>query len=139
MAVRTVREMLGDNPLLQGVGKRDIGRIHDAGTEMTFAPGEEITQKGMIGSDVYLMLRGKAEVRRGGERIAELTPGTFFGELSVLTGSPRSADVVATERLIALRLDAEGFRETLERHGPVAYRVLETAARRLHETGTVLS
>lgn len=139
MSARSIRELVERNPLLQGIGKREVAKLHDDATEVVFAEGETITRSGMIGSDVFLVLRGAAEVRRDGEAIARLESGDFFGELSVLTGAPRSADVVATDRLVALRLSADTFRETLERHGKIAYRVLETATRRLHGAGDVVS
>ncbi|MCU0271244.1 MAG: cyclic nucleotide-binding domain-containing protein [Acidimicrobiales bacterium] len=65
--------------------------IREVATDaVVVADGEE-------GDELFLVLSGRVEARRGGQARLSFGPGDHFGELSVLDPAPRSADVVATE------------------------------------------
>lgn len=67
-------------------------------TEVTaFEPGETVVRQGEAGDSLHLILEGSAEVRRANRRLAQLSAGQFFGEMSLFDELPRSADVVALE------------------------------------------
>jgi CRP-like cAMP-binding protein len=63
--------------------------------EEVFAEGQRILRKGLSGSGFFVILEGQAAIEVDGEQPWTLGPGDFFGEASVLTGEPPSADVVA--------------------------------------------
>ena len=63
--------------------------------EEVFAEGQRILRKGLSGSGFFVILEGQAAIEVDGEQPWTLGPGDFFGEASVLTGDPPSADVVA--------------------------------------------
>jgi small-conductance mechanosensitive channel/CRP-like cAMP-binding protein len=74
-----------------------------------YAPGEIILQLGDEGDSMFVIRRGKAEVRlpkTNGDyqQIAVLGPGDFFGEMALFTGEARSADVVALEELVIFEI-----------------------------------
>lgn len=125
--------MLRSVPLFQGLGKREVRRIAEAGKELTFKGSEPVTHEGLKGTDFFLILEGKAEVRVGDETIRVLEAGDYFGELSVITGAKRTATVRAVDRLRVLRLVSDAFATLLKEHGPIAYQVLQVAAQRLQE------
>jgi CRP/FNR family transcriptional regulator, cyclic AMP receptor protein len=118
-------------PLFAELSKRELRALAETGKEVEVPPGTTMVQQGLEGTDFYVIVSGKVEVTVDGRPVASLGPGEHFGELSAITGEPRSASVVTTERVFALRLDAEGLRAFLERHGEAAYRVLVVACRRL--------
>ena len=58
------------------------------------------------GGDSFLVLvDGAAEVRQGGRTLRTLGPGEFLGEIALIDGGPRTATVVATDEIRALRVD----------------------------------
>jgi len=63
--------------------------------EEVFADGQRVLRAGLSGAGFFVILEGQAAVEVGGEQPWTLGPGDFFGEASVLTGEPPSADVVA--------------------------------------------
>jgi small-conductance mechanosensitive channel/CRP-like cAMP-binding protein len=74
-----------------------------------FAPGELILRHGAPGDSMFVIYRGNVEVRlpnRDGnaQQVAELKPGNFFGEMALLTGEPRNADVVAVSEVETLEI-----------------------------------
>ena len=79
----------------------------------TFAAGDVVFREGDRGDRVHLVLRGRAQARRGETVLAQLLPGQFFGELAILNDAPRTATVHAVEDLDTVSLDGEWFRTAL--------------------------
>jgi thioredoxin reductase (NADPH) len=83
-----------------------------------FLAGQTIIREGDPADSFFVLTRGAASVRQNGpdgeREIATLKPGDFFGEIGLLTGTPRHATVRATAPTEVLELDAEGFRELVE-------------------------
>ncbi|MEW6307181.1 MAG: mechanosensitive ion channel family protein [Verrucomicrobiota bacterium] len=100
-----------------------------------FAKGEAITRQGAAAHWLYIMTRGAAEIDvsvDGAPRraIATLKAGDFFGEMSLMTGAPRSATVIALEDTECYRIDKEAFRDILHRRPEIAEQISLVLARR---------
>ena len=99
-----------------------------------FARGEVLTRQGADAHHLYMISSGKVSVRTGDKgaehEIAQLQAGEFFGEMSLLTGAPRSATVVALTEVECYRLDADAFRRLLERRPDMAETVASALAER---------
>jgi CRP-like cAMP-binding protein len=91
------------------------GRLALARTAPThwYAAGEPIVQQGETGQSLYVVLSGRARVvlEPSGQEVAVIGPGGFFGEMSMLTGEPRTATVRAIEDVRVLEITAARFRE----------------------------
>jgi len=85
-----------------------------------FAPGEVLIHHGERGDDAYLVRVGFVEVLRGegatDDVLTTLGPGAFVGEISTLTGAPRSATVRAKTAVEAFRLLGEDVRPVVQKH-----------------------
>ena len=102
-----------------------------SGEERSFGEGEAIVRQGEPGDDLYVILEGRVRVERGGRPVESLGEGEFFGEVAVLDGRPRSADVVAEIPTRTLRLSREVVRAALEREPHAAWAMLQVLASRL--------
>lgn len=74
-----------------------------------YAPGEVILRRGDAGESMFVIHRGKVEVRLPGangslQPVAVLEPGNFFGEMALFTGEPRTADVSAVDEVEILEI-----------------------------------
>lgn len=82
-----------------------------------YAPGEFMVRCGEDGDSMFIIGRGKVEVRvpSNGESttVAVLETGSFFGEMSLFSGEPRSADVVAIEEVAVLEIRKSSVRRLL--------------------------
>jgi CRP-like cAMP-binding protein len=83
-----------------------------------FIQGDVMTRQGAQAHWLYIIVSGQADVvveRPDGAtaKINEMGPGSFFGEMGLLTGAPRSATVIARSPVDCYRLDKEAFREVL--------------------------
>src|SRR6185436_18649934 len=93
----------------------------------TFAAGNVVFREGDRGDRVHLVLRGRAQARRGDAVLAQLLPGQFFGELAILNDTPRIATVHALEDLETVSLDGEWFRTAL-RQTPALRTLMDSLA-----------
>ncbi len=107
-----------------------------------FAVGETCTRQGAIAHWLYILTSGKVEIRR---HVSDGSSGTltkvlatieapgFFGEMGLMTGEPRAADVVAMTDVECYRLDKAGMARIVEERPEIAQEFSATLARRRME------
>ncbi len=101
--------------------------------EHIFAAGEAVVRQGDAGSSMFVVLSGRVRVilEPSGQDVAGIEPGGFFGEMSMLTGDPRTATVRAASDVRVLEIPSERFREiALERSGLIEHISTVVTARR---------
>ncbi len=101
-----------------------------------FTRGETMTRQGAVAHWLYIVTSGKAEVRvhtepeDKGTRIAVIEAPGFFGEMGMMTGAPRAADVIALTDVECYRLDKEGFETIVKDRPEIVDEISKTLARR---------
>ncbi|HKW01082.1 MAG TPA: cyclic nucleotide-binding domain-containing protein [Vicinamibacterales bacterium] len=101
-------------------------------TERLFADGEAIVREGEAGRSMFIVRRGRVAITIGADHreVAVTEAGGFFGEMSLLTGDPRTATVVARGDCNVLEIDAEVFRVYVQNNPAVIEGLAEAAAAR---------
>ena len=94
-----------------------------------------MTQQGAVAHFLYILCKGRVEVRRHGETglartVATIEAPGFFGEMGLLTGEPRRADVVAITDVECYRLDKPGLERILQERPEIADAISHTIAER---------
>lgn len=88
---------------LSVLSPEDLETVAQQAAVRVYLPGEAVVRQGEKGAEFFIILEGTAEVRRGEggkvATVATLHPMQFFGEMSLLTGEPRSATIVAQTKL----------------------------------------
>ena len=79
------------------------------------APGERVIRAGDTGSEMFFISAGAVEVAVGPQRI-HLGPGDVFGEMAILSGGVRTADVTAIDYCLFLALERQDFERFIARH-----------------------
>ena len=92
-------------------------------------PGERIIRKGDKSDAVYFISSGEVEVAVGRRRI-KLGPGSFFGEMGLISGQPRSADVTTLDYSTFLKLTHSDFNEILRRYPGIRSQIVGLANER---------
>ena len=126
-------EVLAATPLFADVDQAEMEMIASRAIEVAFEGGHVIARQGDIGTGFFVVVSGAVRIIRDGDEIARLGPGEFFGELSVLDGLPRVAQVVADGPTICLALASWDFEAVVEAQPKVAIAVMRVLARRLRE------
>ena len=100
-------------------------------SEEVFAEGQRVVRQDVTGGGFYVILDGEAKVAIDGQERARMTRGDFFGEISILTDEPPTADVIATSLLRCLIIPDNELKAFLLKQPSVMYRMLQIQARRL--------
>lgn len=139
MAVETVRLLKGV-PLFASFNEKELEAILKTAKERSFAPGKPIVREGeQTNIGFYLILEGQVEVNKGGRTLAKLGSGQFFGEMSVLDGAPRSADVIPTSSTRCLILTNWDIKALIKTYPDIAMKLIAELARRLRQTDMALT
>ena len=126
--------LLKNAPIFANTSEKSLESMIKSAIVKTVSPGDKLVQEGQGGVGFYLILDGKAEVIKEGEKLAELETGNFFGELGVIDGQPRTADVVAVTETKCWILSQWAMKSVIANHPEVALSMLEELARRLRAT-----
>jgi CRP/FNR family transcriptional regulator len=126
-------QLLGRTRLFSGVDAAGLERVAARVTELDVPADRVIARQGEIGTGFFVIVSGGVRVVRDGEVVAALGPGEFFGELSVLDGRPRVAQVVSSEPTICLALASWDFEAVVGEQPSVALAILRELAGRLRE------
>ncbi|MEA2332130.1 MAG: family transcriptional regulator, cyclic receptor protein [Thermoleophilaceae bacterium] len=91
-------------PLFEEVGEEELAQIAPFAREVSVEEGRELVREGDFSYEFMAIDEGQAEVTRGGEHVADLGPGDFFGEVGLLEKTLRNATVTAKTpmRLVTL-------------------------------------
>ena len=139
MEKNEIAGLIAKAPLFSRVTKKGLDAIAEKAVSKEFPAGTRIVSAGTTGTGFYLILSGAAEVIRDGETVAKLGAGDFFGEMALLDGAPRSADVVATEDTICLVLSLWALKGIIAVTPDIAVEMLEELVQRLRKTEHALS
>ncbi len=119
------------SPLFKDFSVEELVAVIQGLNLQTYERGQVILREGQPGSSLYMLTSGtvKAFVKRSGKQVAvgELEEGAFFGEVSILTGKPRTATVVATSHCELLELDRATLDSITQTH-PHVWDVLQEFA-----------
>jgi CRP/FNR family cyclic AMP-dependent transcriptional regulator len=124
-------EVIKRVPLFAGCSKRELEQIAQIADEIDLAEGKEMTREGSRGREFFVLLEGEADVIKGGSSINKLGPGDFFGEIALISDSPRTATVTATSPVRALVITDRSFRRLLDEQPEIQRKVLVVLAERL--------
>jgi small-conductance mechanosensitive channel/CRP-like cAMP-binding protein len=121
-------------PLFSGMEAGELQELVQSAIHLRFGTGEKIIQQGKPGKSMYILAEGSAEVKveRNGEtvRVGRLGQGDCFGEISLLTGEPRTATVIAVTDCEVVKIEKSAMRELLVQHPRLAESLSETLATR---------
>ena len=132
-------EVLKTVPIFNDLSESDLKSVVNKMVSQSYKKGHVILEEDSTGDHCYFLTRGRVKITRvsSDEReviLALLGPGDFFGEMSLLSGEARSANVVTLEKTKALTLNTVDFLGTLELYPKVAINLLRELAIRLQKS-----
>ncbi len=130
-------ERLRSVPLFSACTEKQLEFIATRVEDLEFAPGRMLCEEGRSGGDFFIVLSGRADVRRAGKTVNTMVPGDFFGEIALLDQGPRTATVVATTAMRCFVLGPGQFQDVLYQNGDIARQMLYAVTKRLRATGAL--
>ena len=123
--------------LFAGLSRREIRRLSSVTDEVVVPVGAVLIDEGTFAHEFLLIETGTAEVRRGGEHLAQLGPGDFAGEIGVMQSARRNATVTASTELTVIVMTARDLRQIAKDMPSVSAQIdAAIAARSAPPTGT---
>jgi flavin reductase (DIM6/NTAB) family NADH-FMN oxidoreductase RutF len=124
---------LREAPVFSALPGEVLARLIAAGAERSYLDGEPIVRAGEAGDELYVVLEGSVRVERAGRLVGAFAQGDVFGEIAVLDGGERTADVIASGPARCLAVPRDVVRMALEAEPRAAWELLGVLARRLRE------
>jgi CRP-like cAMP-binding protein len=124
---------LASVPLFSACSKRELQKIARASDELTVPAGKVLVEQGDTGRECYVLVDGRATVKRSNKKVASLGPGDVVGELSLLDHGPRTATVVTDTDTTLLVLGSRQFAGVLDEVPSMARKLMAALASRVRE------
>jgi len=130
-------DMLKNVPIFSELSKRDLDRVGKLMVTRPVKAGEVIIKEGDQAAGFFIISTGKVEVVHDvdgkAEKLAELGPGDFFGEMALFEGFPRNATIRATEDTECLAMTRWDFTAEMKNHPEIAVGMVTVLVRRLRD------
>lgn len=126
-------EYLRNVEILKPLAIDEVAQLAAQIRNRAYAPGKPVCSQGEAGQSMFVLMRGRAEVVIDEGAIGTLQPGEVFGEMSLLTGRPRSATVLATEQSELLEIDRVAFRTVIRSNPAIASEIGRIVEARRHQ------
>jgi CRP-like cAMP-binding protein len=138
-----VEAALAKAELMAALSDATRARLAKQGVPCTVEPGKLLFAKGDKGDALYVLLEGEVEVRTSTEagkdiRIASLKPPAVIGEMAVLDGGARSADICAIRRSRFLRIHRDQALAALESEPQALLKLIAELSRRLRHADAAI-
>ena len=122
--------------ILSPVHDEDIELIAEAARFHVYSKGEAILARGAAGDSLFVLHEGPVSVRiaddtvAGRHEVAQLGPGAVFGEMALLTGEARTADVIALTDVVAIEIGKDALDPVLRDHPDLAVAITKKVMER---------
>jgi CRP-like cAMP-binding protein len=142
VTLETEVQALRQVPMFKGIEPSRLKLLAFTSERINFSAGQKFFSQGDAADAAYVILEGKADVvldAKGGQlKVATLAKNALVGEMGILSDTPRSATIVATEASSALRIDKRVFLDLLAQFPQMSIAVMRELANRLERTNAQL-
>ena len=124
-------DLLRHVPLFAECSKAELRELALVADELDLSDGRVLVREGRPGREFFVLIDGNVRISKNGRKVNELGPGDWFGEIALLTNTPRTATVTATSPIRVLVITDRAFRLVVERMPTIALKVLASLGQRL--------
>lgn len=132
------KDILSNLELFRMLTNEELSLINNALVQKIFPKNSKIIEEGDSGDSMFILVEGLLDVYISAEdkkkiKVAQLTPGDFFGEMSLLTGEHRSADVIAPSESLVYEITKETMQQILNSRPSLVEELGKTIAERKYK------
>jgi CRP-like cAMP-binding protein len=142
MTLETEVQSLRQVPMFRDIDPARLKLLAFTSERVQFSSGQRFFSQGDASDAAYVILEGRASVRlntpHGEIQVAELGDNALVGEMGILSDTPRSATIMASEPTTALRIDKRVFLELLAQFPQMSLAIMRELAQRLERTNAQL-
>lgn len=137
------RKLLRQINLFNSLEEEELTELAGKIDEKTYSKGENLITVGDQGESMFILYEGLLEVRVNIEngsshKVGEIYPGQFFGEMSLLTGEPRSATISAATDIVAFEIKREHVEDLFKKRPTIMEDISKVVALRTRENSEAI-
>lgn len=138
-----ISQVIKNVPLFRGLTSDQISVLAQSARRRTYAPGAAIAYRGDPGGAMYVIVSGKLKVHSATENgieviLAVMGEGECVGELSLIDGKPRSADITAWEKTECVIIDQDALLHTIKASSEVALSMMRVLCERVRNSSSAI-
>ena len=122
--------------IFAGCDEEQLAEIDRLADQVNVEAGRTVLRQGDLGQEFAVIISGEADIVKDGTVVAQIGPGSYFGEVALLDSITRTASVVASTDLVLEVIDRRGFNTLLDDLPSLSRAMLRGLARRLAELET---
>ena len=116
---QSIRQLLRDNPLFATLSDNQRQKMINMSTFCSYGPGEIIVKENEDGDSLFMLINGHVSIREPSSpheyaEIAQLQRGDIFGEMTVFTGTTRSATIQSISKVDLLEVNRQAIAELID-------------------------
>ncbi len=123
--------LLQSVPLFRDLSAHDRGQVARWADEIDVPADYRLAEEGRFAHEFFVILDGTVEVTKAGERVADLGPGDFFGEIGLIETERRTATVASTSPLRAVVMHQRDFAAMKDEFPQVCERIHDAIRSRM--------
>lgn len=131
MAKHAYHDHLERVPLFAGLSEDELDVVARAATQLDYRAGKILMTEGSIAHEMFVVVEGQLEVTRDGQHIADLGPGSFAGEMALLSHARRNSTVTAATDVSVIHIDGREFQSVIHDVPTLAAKMLPVVAARV--------
>ena len=124
-------------PLFQGLSLNQVHQLLTAGQKVNYQKDSILCKEGDKSTDMFILLAGELIIKRKNKELTSVTPVETVGEMGLITGNPRSAQIEVAKDATLMLINKMKFNVILKRDAMVAAKIyrnmLATLCSRLQE------
>jgi cAMP-binding proteins - catabolite gene activator and regulatory subunit of cAMP-dependent protein kinases len=117
--------------LFKSIPAENLSRVAQITEEVRCDDGESIISEGEFGDSLFIVVNGNVKIHKGEKEITQMGEGSCIGDMALLDGEPRSADVTATEETTLFKIEQEGFYEVMGGHSDIMEAIIKNLSGRV--------
>jgi CRP-like cAMP-binding protein len=129
-------DLLRAVPLFAGCSRAELAEIARWVDEVVVPEGTTLMREGETGRELYVIVEGSVRVTRKGRKLDDFGPGSYIGDVALITRLPRGATGVTTSPSRLLVMTDNAFRSVIRQSPSIALKVLESVGERMHQALT---
>ena len=114
-------------PTLSNFTEIELQHLVSLGREININSGEIFIEEGAEANSFFILVKGRAEVRKNGDYVAELNPGEFLGEMALFNKNVRVSELIAMEPVVLLEISTDEFWKLVLHQDQLAVKVMQSA------------
>lgn len=126
-------DRLSQVSIFRALSRKELETLARAADTVPVSAGTTLVKEGEVGREFFVVLEGEVSVDVGGQEVAVLKAGEWFGELAIIDPAPRDATVTTLTPCELLVIDGRRFLPLLEQVPVLARKMMVGLARRLRE------